>query len=651
MKKDKRKDGKKKVHSDKFKRNMRFMGIVLVVLLALTAYLWYVVVYRTKVEPKPASEETNTDAALYSLNKQLSVLEPFEEMYRLSFAGRAAEENYGTMIIPGLKSTRTLASDKGGKISICTSMTPQGMCIAQDYLLISAYCHTRTHNSVVYVLDKNTHELIKEIVLKGKIHAGGLAFDTKHHMIWVSTSHKGRAAASAFSLKNMKEYDLDKMQKPIAYTHDYDLYSLEKDSFMTYADGHLYIGHFSQNDISVVQKFKIDANGGLTRKSGAELGMDKEIALPEDIKQIPKMIQGFAVYEDKVILTQSYGIMTSKLLVHNYNDVMYRTQKKYTLNKITMPQKLEQIYIDGTDLYVLFESAAYAYAAQPLPKVDRIIKMSLGDVLKVDIKDLMSEKDAIPEDEDTGIKERIMTDYNVREMAELFTRNMAEKGIESEMDKRVEYMPAGAIVSQEQLDLEDVDSLFYAENISDEVFARMEGESYKEDCTIPREELRYVRVLHMGFDGETHIGELVVNEEIADETVEIFRELYKASYPIEKMMLIDNYDADDEASMADNNSSAFNYRTISNSTTLSNHAKGMAIDINPLYNPYVKTVNGVQTCEPAGGAEYIDRSKDFLYKIDENDLCYQIFTEHGFSWGGAWALSKDYQHFEYIEKK
>lgn len=187
---------------------------------------------------------------------------------------------------------------------------------------------------------------------------------------------------------------------------------------------------------------------------------------------------------------------------------------------------------------------------------------------------------------------------------------------------------------------------FYISEIPDDIFAKMQGTSYKEDCTVPREDLRYVHVRHMGFDGEAKDGELVVNKAIADDVLAIFEELYKADYPIEKVRLVDEYDADDEASMSDNNSSAFNFRFISHTTRISRHGLGMAVDINTRYNPYVKTVDGKLSIEPANGADYVDRSKDFPHKIDHEDLCYKLFKEHGFTWGGDWTHSKDYQHFE-----
>ncbi|MBE5914651.1 MAG: M15 family metallopeptidase [Pseudobutyrivibrio ruminis] len=198
--------------------------------------------------------------------------------------------------------------------------------------------------------------------------------------------------------------------------------------------------------------------------------------------------------------------------------------------------------------------------------------------------------------------------------------------------------------------VKDTENFYGIEFTEDsEIFARIKGKSYKDDCTIPVSDLRYLHVLHVGFDGQTHEGEIICNKSIAEDLLEIFEALYEAEYPIEKIKLVDEYNAEDEASMADNNSSCFNFRFISHTTKVSNHGAGLAIDINPLYNPYVKTVDGALSIEPANGAPYVDRSADFPYKIDETDLAYQLFTAHGFTWGGAWSSSKDYQHFEKID--
>lgn len=187
---------------------------------------------------------------------------------------------------------------------------------------------------------------------------------------------------------------------------------------------------------------------------------------------------------------------------------------------------------------------------------------------------------------------------------------------------------------------------FYIKPIPDDIFEKMQGKSYKENCTVPREELRYLHILHVGFDNNTHEGELIVNKRIAEDVLDIFKELYKAGYQIEKVKLIDEYNAQDELSMRDNNSSAFNFRYISYSTTLSKHAMGLAVDINTLYNPYIKQVDGRLNIEPANAVNYVDRNRQFPHKIDHDDLCYKLFTKYGFEWGGDWEDSKDYQHFE-----
>ena len=193
---------------------------------------------------------------------------------------------------------------------------------------------------------------------------------------------------------------------------------------------------------------------------------------------------------------------------------------------------------------------------------------------------------------------------------------------------------------------------FSIRGISDDLFDRMKaGNTYKEDCIVPREDLRYILALHKDKDGNVHQGEMVVHKLIAEDVLEILEKLYDANYPIERMVLPDNYMADDEIMMRDNNSSSFNFRFISHTTKVSKHGLGMAVDINTLYNPYHKIVTNEdgttkEVIEPATGAPYLDREKDFDYKINKDDLCYKLFIEKGFEWGGDWTDRKDFQHFE-----
>lgn len=206
---------------------------------------------------------------------------------------------------------------------------------------------------------------------------------------------------------------------------------------------------------------------------------------------------------------------------------------------------------------------------------------------------------------------------------------------------------AGAVVSAAAVAAYGVDSCFCAVPIPDAVFRRMQGRSFRPNPHVSCARLRYVRALHYDAEGCIHIGELVCHERIAADVVAIFRALYEGRYPIERMVLIDNYDADDERSMAANNSSGFCYRTVAGSSKVSAHAIGMAIDINPLYNPYVKTLkDGRLRVLPAAGRVYADRRRAHAYMLRRGDLCHRLFVQHGFVWGGAWRSVKDYQHFE-----
>ena len=185
--------------------------------------------------------------------------------------------------------------------------------------------------------------------------------------------------------------------------------------------------------------------------------------------------------------------------------------------------------------------------------------------------------------------------------------------------------------------------------ISEEIFEKINGKSYKLNCPIPISNLRYLKLLHKNLNGETLSGEMICNEKIAEKLIKIFKKLYAENYPIEKIHLIDVYNADDELSMRDNNSSCFNFRLVSNTNKISLHGYGLAVDINPRYNPYIHFVNGKKIIEPINAIEFEDRKKNFPYKIDENDLCFKLFIENNFKWGGHFKESLDYQHF-YIEE-
>lgn len=188
------------------------------------------------------------------------------------------------------------------------------------------------------------------------------------------------------------------------------------------------------------------------------------------------------------------------------------------------------------------------------------------------------------------------------------------------------------------------DSNFYHIDLDQMTRQRITGMSYPaEGAIITYDDLRYVHILYVDFEGQTHEGELIVNEQVANEVMDIFYQLYLAEYPLSSVKLVDDYGEpfEDNLSMAANNTSAFNYR-YSSANKLSRHAYGAAIDINPMMNPYIHSDGRVS---PSNAADWVDRSDVRVGMIDKNDLCYQLFTSYGWEWGGNFRSEKDYQHF------
>ncbi len=166
--------------------------------------------------------------------------------------------------------------------------------------------------------------------------------------------------------------------------------------------------------------------------------------------------------------------------------------------------------------------------------------------------------------------------------------------------------------------------------------------SWRPGCPVALDELRLLTVSYWGFDGAPHTGELVVAESVASDVVDVLETLYDARFPIRRMVLVDEYEGDDDLSMAANNTSGFNCRTVAGTDTWSRHAYGFAIDINPCENPYIQA-NG--TLSPPECARFADRGLDEPGMIHADDEVVRAFAGVGWEWGGAWTSPKDYQHF------
>ncbi|HEY9189497.1 MAG TPA: M15 family metallopeptidase [Sulfurovum sp.] len=184
--------------------------------------------------------------------------------------------------------------------------------------------------------------------------------------------------------------------------------------------------------------------------------------------------------------------------------------------------------------------------------------------------------------------------------------------------------------------------------ITPQIKQRMvEGNSWRKGCPVPLNDLRYLRMTHINFNGEEERGEMIVHKEVSAEVIAIFEALYAMGYPIRKMKLVSEYSGSDWHSIESDNTSAFNCRKATGSQKWSKHSYGKAIDINPIENPYISRKG---TISHKASERYRKRAHQKSTYADKalllkNDAAVQLFKKHGWKWGGDWSGVKDYQHF------
>jgi hypothetical protein len=183
---------------------------------------------------------------------------------------------------------------------------------------------------------------------------------------------------------------------------------------------------------------------------------------------------------------------------------------------------------------------------------------------------------------------------------------------------------------------------FEINSINDELRKKMIGTTWHEGCPVEIDELRHLKISYIGYDDKKHMGEMIVNYRLAEEVVDIFRELFDGGFPIEKMKIQSDYAGNDFHSMSDNNTSAFNCRKVPGASRWSKHSYGVAIDISPVINPWIE--NG--TVLPPEGRPYLNRDRRVKGLIIRDDVCHKAFAKRGWRWGGDFRSGQDYQHFD-----
>ena len=340
--------------------------IIVIISTVLFSYL-----FCHKYELPSNKKGTSTNSIISRMNTQLWQMSTESEFYYNSFQNKKEKNNYNLTQIPGINYTETVSSNNSLLIETCTSMTPQGLVVTDKYIYVSAYCHIHEHNSVIYQIDKEKNKLIKTIVLPDTTHAGGLAYDDKNQILWIATKIYNTnkkddtlATVSCITQDVIDNYNFEISKQPIRYYKTYQT-AFSNTSFMTYHDGFLYTGLFTKekNKASMTAKLEILEDGTV---------IDTE---PISYSYIPSYVQSIAFIEDKILFVTSYGVNNSKIIVYENNNSINFIDAK-PIKEIITPPMLEQIYPYKDELYLVFESPAYAYRYTPGIKIDHITSIN-----------------------------------------------------------------------------------------------------------------------------------------------------------------------------------------------------------------------------------------------------------------------------------
>ncbi|MDT2740611.1 hypothetical protein [Enterococcus canintestini] len=327
------------------------------------------------------TNSSQTDGVVLSFNSQK---EQLEQNYPLFSSYTLLDTSKQSYPLPDLSNTKTLIM-RSDKIGIAKDMDPQGIVLAENYILISAYSRSHQFNSVIYILDASSGDHIKTIVLDGTPHAGGLAYDPIHKNVWVCThSRNNKAQVAAIALRTLKKYKLNQTHKPIDYAQIINLGDLKEASFLTYYKKNLFIGFFDKNSDGILTRYDIQENGKFDQDYGKTIHLrsGEKLSQPEKTYAIDRRIQGITFYQDKIILSRSYGSLNSKIMIYNYHDNDIDLDID-ALRTIDAPAYLEQIFASDDRLYIIFESATSLYKIKKnITVVDRVLQWDLNRVFK-----------------------------------------------------------------------------------------------------------------------------------------------------------------------------------------------------------------------------------------------------------------------------
>lgn len=276
--------------------------------------------------------------------------------------------------------------------------------------------------------------------------------------------------------------------------------------------------------------------------------------------------------------------------------------------------------------------------------------------LEQDVEDLKQQVQTLQQIQTEAAQQNEEAQAAESQTTQLQTETSQEEGMISPPSGNLAFsdtqLRVGEAISDDEII--NIDKYFTSSEIKrgDAVFNRINGKSYRDNNDIALEDLRYLTIPYYNFEQQVMLGEMIINVDIQEDVLNIFKELFNNKYEINSMKLIDDYwilgtdgNKADNNSIEENNTSCFCYRQVTGGESISNHGYGRAIDINPQQNPYVE--NGKNSHRNAD--EYVNNryvGEPHVIVASDEDICYSIFTKYGFTWGGNWTNPIDYQHFE-----
>lgn len=352
------------------KYRVGLVSLVLALFLVGASAFWWWSSRKTDFTEK---DGTNTNAAALKEDiffQELAIVYP--QVYE-----RIPEEGRATYTIPGVIQTVSVISkgeDKGQE-DLAEDMTPQGLAFVEDMVAISAYSKRKEFRSVIWLLDKESGEYRKTIVLPTNSHVGGMAYDPSHKLLWVTTTDKDNTAQiSAMTLQQLQEDQFKETGEPISFAHIINLADIERSSYMTYKNNALYVGYFDKEELGHVGYFPLNKKG-LPRK----LAGQGDQHAPAAVYDTPEQVQGMTFFQDKIVFSQSYGEKDSRLLYFdNPGRSKWTSFEEETglVEELILPAYMQQIVAESDFLYLLFESSAIQYRDKvTISPIDRIIKI------------------------------------------------------------------------------------------------------------------------------------------------------------------------------------------------------------------------------------------------------------------------------------